>query len=236
MKRWGLTLALVLSLGMNAGILAMLAVHRLGRTAPEPPQMQGMPQQHLDQLADWLRLEGDERQRFLELQQRFFRGMQENSQEIHGLHDRLRREVTSRRPDRGQVDEIVELLGARFEARERLMVDTVLDSRQLLDRRQQLQYQMFFARALRRMMAGDGQGPEGEFGPGRFGPGGRRPGRGPGGRGAGDMGPPRDGFDDREGGGRFRERPFAGSPRPEEPVPPIEPPIEPPASSEPPVF
>ncbi len=225
MKRWGLTLALVLSLGMNAGILAMIAVHRLGSTTAEPPQMQGTPQQHLEQLADWLRLDGDERQDFLELQQRFFRGMQENGQEIRRLHDRLRREVTSRQPDRSQVDEIVQQLGTRFEARERLMVDTVLDSRQLLNRRQQLQYQMFFARALRRMMAGDGQRPEGEFGPGRFGPGGRRPGA---------MGPPRRGFDEPEGNGRFRDRPFAGPSRPEEgPPPPL---VEPPTSSEPPVF
>ncbi|HEV7786074.1 MAG TPA: hypothetical protein VGQ28_12100, partial [Thermoanaerobaculia bacterium] len=73
MKRWWLVIVLLLSLGLNVGILAAVAARRLGPGGPgakaagaanQPPD----PLPRLPQLANRLGLEGVERRKFLDIQ------------------------------------------------------------------------------------------------------------------------------------------------------------------------
>jgi Spy/CpxP family protein refolding chaperone len=208
-RRW-LALALLLSVGVNAGILATLAVERLRNGAapeaaegpedaaeptaavpeepedlepgavPEEPGFEpgagpgrgpgpgprggpGPPplpevEHRLEGLADRLGLAGEERERFLDIQRRFFRETFRQRQEIH-LHQRsLRQELVAPAPDRARVGEALERLSAAREELDRALIDAVLESRDLLDPPQEAEYLRFVARL---RAAGEGGHPGG---------------------------------------------------------------------------
>lgn len=200
-RRW-LGLALLLSVGVNLGILATLAVERL-RDEGDPPGVEaavdGQPEEgpggpsgdgpdagrpgveeapepsvpleiehRLDILADRLGLAGEARGRFLGIQRRFFRETLRHRQAVFAQHRALRRELVAPEPDRARVAEALERLSAARDALERSLVETVLESRELLDPVQEAEYLRFVAR----MRGPGGGGPPGGPPRGRFG---RRP-------------------------------------------------------------
>lgn len=185
-RRW-LGLALLLSVGVNAGILATLAVERLrdgaGATTPaegegpgaveppdgveadggpgtelspdaeeppgrpsEPPAVPPEVGRRLDVLADRLGLAGEDRRRFLEIQQRFFRETFRHRQEVFARQRALRQELVAPEPDRARVAEALDRLTAARTSLERSFVETVLESRELLDPAQEGEYLRFVAR------------------------------------------------------------------------------------------
>jgi Spy/CpxP family protein refolding chaperone len=204
-RRW-LALGLLLSVGVNAGILATLAVERLrdgavpeaaegpedaaepaagvpeepgglepgadpGEPGFEPgpglgPGQRGGPgppplpevEHRLEGLADRLGLAGEERERFLDIQRRFFRETFRQRQEIH-LHQRsLRQELVAPTPDRARVGEALDRLSAARDELDRALINTVLESRELLDPPQEAEYLRFVARL---RAAGEGGRPGG---------------------------------------------------------------------------
>jgi Spy/CpxP family protein refolding chaperone len=146
-KRWWLVLALLLSLGVNLGILAVLVLHRL-RPPPPPPEMLPAPvlEAGVERLADRLGLTGDPRQRFVELQRGFFETTRRERQRMVELHQELRAELTSGDPDRQRVEAILGELGQGYSAVEGALARLILDSREVLDPRQQRQYLIFLSR------------------------------------------------------------------------------------------
>ncbi len=162
MKRWWLWIALMLSLGVNVGVLFMIAAHRRApqqleqarrieagqRSEAGRPNGVGRPRQAppLDALADRLRLRGEARDSFLEAQGRFFAEVTNRRVELATLRQELRRELTSPSPDRRRIDRILERTGKATAALDGAFVDNVLAVRRILGPRQQRAYFRFLNR------------------------------------------------------------------------------------------
>jgi Spy/CpxP family protein refolding chaperone len=151
-RRWWVVLALLLSLGVNIGILATLAVHRW--RSPPPPAERLRPDvvHRIARLADHLELEGEERQRFVEIQRRFFETTVRHTRGLARLRMQLRRELVKPEPDSGRVEVLVEELGRNYEGLEGSMAEAILESRRLLDAEQQRKYLRVLSRLRARMM------------------------------------------------------------------------------------
>jgi Spy/CpxP family protein refolding chaperone len=214
MKRWWLPIALVLSLGVNVGILATLALRRpapaadsspdVSDPAPEfgefrqPPPFErggpgwgrdpgggefgeGGPGAMLGRLVERLGLEGEERQRFIAIQRQFFERQGALRRQLGDVQGALRREVAAAEPDPAKLEEILTRLHQLHFERDRLWIQSILESRKVLDPRQERLYMGFLASVTRRAFGdrrhgGPGGGPGGggrgaEEGPPRRGPG-----------------------------------------------------------------
>ncbi len=156
MKRWWLWIALMLSLGVNVGVIFMIAVHRRSpqrleeahRTEPARPSPVARPGQAppLGTLADRLRLRGEARDRFLEAQREFFAEVTNRRLELATLRQELRRELISPTPDRQRIDRILERTAAATAALDGAFVENVLVVRRILGPRQQRAYFRFLNR------------------------------------------------------------------------------------------
>lgn len=153
MRRWGLALALLLSVGVNIGILATLAVRRAappdrpedrprpeeGRPLPpEPPgERAGEPPLRATRLADRLGLEGEQRRRFLRLQGRFFVETVRLRTEQAEVFRELRRELAAPAPDRRKIEELTRASARAHLALQQAMARNVIATRELLDPEQE---------------------------------------------------------------------------------------------------
>lgn len=202
MRRWWLAIALLLSVGVNVGILATLVAGRLGgHDAPEvgpvealpgPPGMPGPGggppaavgeriAQRVERLADHLELEGDTRRRFVELQRRMLDTGFDARRRRMQLDLELRAELFAPEPDPERIDELIGER-VRLEAEtDRATASALLESRRLLTPEQERLYLRVIEQL--RGMAGPRPGPF------RGGPGARR--RPPGGPRGQPPGPPR---------------------------------------------
>lgn len=170
MKRWGLVIALLLSLGVNAGILATLALSGRGdRTAPAedgrdeiarpperptgepsagapvapgaaPPSLPDLAERRLGRLADELGLAGPERERFLDLQRRMLADGARLARERFVLQAELRRELLAEEPDRARIDELIGEIAAVFTRLEQSTASAILDTRELLGPEEERRY------------------------------------------------------------------------------------------------
>ncbi len=174
MRRWWLLLALLLSTGVNLGVLGVLLLHR-PRPLPaedlEPPRLQ----LGVQRLVDHLGLEGEERERFLTYQRQFLEATRGGRLQMAELHRALRQELARPEPDRAEIDRLLAESRETFATMERSMTEAVLGSRQLLDPQQDRAYLRFLERVV--PAPGAGRAPRGPaLAPGR------RPLRRPGGR------------------------------------------------------
>ena len=138
MRRWGLALALLLSLGVNIGILATLAVRQAAppdrpipprpgeETAEEPPL-------RATRLADRLGLEGEQRRRFLRIQGRFFAETVRLRTEQAEIFRELRRELAAPVPDRQKIEELTRASARAHLGLQQAMVRNVTVTRGILD-------------------------------------------------------------------------------------------------------
>jgi len=156
-RRWGLVIALLLSLGVNAGILTILLLHRAdARKAQrpaadraQPPGNPGNPgnpggqdgtPQRVIRLADLLGLEGDQRRRFISLQTGFFVETVRLRTEQSEIHRELRHALIAPHPDRARVDKLLHDSAGIFLALEQALAKNVVDSRALLNPAQEKRY------------------------------------------------------------------------------------------------
>jgi Heavy-metal resistance len=172
--RWWLLIGLLLSVGLNVGILAAIAARR-GAPPPEarmqkapeiPPGKDPLPL--LPRLADRLGLEGETRRKFLDIQWNLFQETSHLRLQLGEVHRDIRRELTRDEPDDRRVDQLLNESARIYLALERSLVKNVLATRKLLDADQERQYMALIAR-LRIAGAAAGAGLEGP-GPG-LGPG-----------------------------------------------------------------
>lgn len=181
MKRWWVVIALLLSLGINLGLLAALAggwwsqrgtadeVHAdggdggeawpgghegpAGPAGPGPhlPPHVGPP---LERVADHLGLEGDTRQRFLDLQRELIREMSDVRLRRAELDRELRGQLTATAPDEARIEELTAAKAELVLEAERATTRTILETRGLLDSEQQRRYLHVLQR-----LRGAGPGP-----------------------------------------------------------------------------
>lgn len=187
MKRWGLAIALLLSLGVNVGVLLTLAVGGWGNdaevdaTLPEelddpaerverPWERGAGPPREMTRFVDRLGLEGEERERFVELQREFLRTAFESRRRRMEIQRELRRELISPEPDRDAAERLVREMAETQRAVETQLVHTVLESRALLSEEQERHYLRFMGRLQGRLSrGGEGRrerGPRDRRGPG----------------------------------------------------------------------
>jgi Spy/CpxP family protein refolding chaperone len=161
-KRGALVLLLLLSLGANVGLVG-LAIGR--RAAGERWRSVGAgeirpPEQFGRRMADRLELGDDQRVRFVEIQRRLVDRAAAGRRRIADLRAELRREVLAAEPDRAAIEAALDRLAREEAMLNRAFVESVLESRAVLDDRQAERYLRFLER----------------FAPGRRGPGPEAPG------------------------------------------------------------
>ncbi len=168
MKRWWLVIALLLSVGINLGILATLTFQ--GRSS-DTPAAGGEPARAIPdgeiaggpgppsnserlpvirRMADELGLGGEQRATFIEVQRAFFEQTLGARSRMARLQREIRREVTSENPDRDALDRLLVELSAAHTDLERAFVTNLLDSRKLLDPGQERRF-MHFLRRIRQV-------------------------------------------------------------------------------------
>jgi Spy/CpxP family protein refolding chaperone len=161
-RRWWLALALFLSLGVNAGILATLGLQRwwAQRTPLGADDAGTAPGPHLARLADRLELEGEPRRRFVEIQRRFLGETLAERRRLERARAELRREILAPSPDRVRVEELVNAAAESTAILDRALARNILESREVLDEEQEQRFLRFVVGRLRqRRMHGGGLMP-----------------------------------------------------------------------------
>lgn len=160
MKSWWLVIALLLSIGLNVGILAAISARRSQPAGPpeREPEMEAGPRPEpggnpvnnpvpaLPRLADRLRLEGEERRKFIDIQWNLFQETTRLRLQRGEIQRELKRELTRDEADRKRVDALLAESARNHAAMERALVDSVLSSRALLGPQQEREYLRFVGR------------------------------------------------------------------------------------------
>lgn len=179
MRRWWLVVALLLSLGVNLGLVGAQIVRQraLAVWAGERPPGGSEPGLRL---AERLALDGAQREQFLAIQRRLAERVRDERRELGRLRRVLRDELIAPAPDRARVDRLLAEIAERQLALDRAFAEHVLESRELLDPEQLERYLVFLERftaqrfgrpeerAEPRLGRPD-ERPEPRFGPGRGG-------------------------------------------------------------------
>ena len=141
MKRWWLVIALLLSVGLNLGVLAAIGARlaakpRPDRQEPRPERQEGNPAgdpvQRLARFADHLKLEGETRRKFLDLQWNLFQETTRLRLQLGEVHRELRRELARGGSDRQRVEALLNESSRLYLALERSLVNNVYATRELL--------------------------------------------------------------------------------------------------------
>ncbi len=169
MRRWWLVIALLLSVGLNVGILAAVAARRLGPGGPGAKQpgagnQAADPLPRLPQLANRLELEGEERQKFLDIQWNLYQETSHLRLELGETHRNLRHALIQPQVDRAQVDRLLEESSRTYLALEKSLVNNVLATRGLLGPEKEKQYLRLIGQL--RIPNPGGFGPNAGFGGG----------------------------------------------------------------------
>jgi hypothetical protein len=168
--RWWLAVALVLSLGVNVGVLATLAVQRLRAEpaveAPRAPREAPRPEQ-LHHLGRRLQLEGQELERFVALHQEFLRRSRESRERLASLRREARRQMAAGEPSMEALEPVLQEMGAAYLELERELAAHVIEARQMLDPEAEERY----LRLISRLGMGRSGVPHGGPGPRGRGPG-----------------------------------------------------------------
>lgn len=141
MKRGWVWVALLLSVGINIGVLAMIGVSRMRTEARwEQQPREGDRPPPFERLARYLEVEGEQREEFMEIQQRLFRTTRQSQETLESLRRDLRLEVMSESPDPVRVDQLLAEIGSQHRDLDRALVESVLATRKVLSPEQQRRY------------------------------------------------------------------------------------------------
>ena len=140
MRRWWLVIALLLSIGMNVGLLAAMVLGSPGAAERQQAALRPAAPGRLQQLANRLGLRGPMRRRFVERQRQFFADTAAPRARLPQLRRQVRAELLLPRPDRGQIDQLLRESAGLYLDLERAVVANVLDSRGLLGTEEERRY------------------------------------------------------------------------------------------------
>lgn len=192
MSRGALVVALLLSLGVNLGLIGIGVARRRaierywgeGRPVDLPADRlserirqhdvpgggfrpEGFPEEVLgDRLADRLGLEAERRERLVSAVRRMGVGVGDSRREIRRIREAIRREIGAGAPDRARVDALLDELAGAEVRLNRAFVDGVLDARSGLDEDESRQLLLLMAEFGLGRTLGEPRGP----GPGPGGP------------------------------------------------------------------
>ncbi|HJV84806.1 MAG TPA: periplasmic heavy metal sensor [Noviherbaspirillum sp.] len=130
MNRTALKWLLVISLALNAGMVASVIVNRMG-TAPGPAA-----QHENASLPDYLQLNADQRRRWSEIEEGFLKDIAVNWREIRAHREALVRQVFSDKPDRSAIDAEQARIATLQDSQQRRVIAQLLAEHDLLDAQQ----------------------------------------------------------------------------------------------------
>ena len=158
MKLSWLWIVLAVSLGINVGILATLGVQGADKEKEsEKKTGEISPDDRTGPIADRLGLEGEEREKFMQLQRGLVESSQGHREELEKMRREVRKELREDEPDRDRMDSLIADMAEISAAQEREYVETVMTTREILDDEQQGVYLQFLAQA--RARGGEGGRP-----------------------------------------------------------------------------
>ena len=142
MRRWWVVIALLLSLGVNLGLVAAVATRRIAARleGPGPGRLEGEPLPRFRRLAEHLGLEGEQRRRFLDLQRQLVEETLRVRMRQAETQREVRRELVSREPDRERIDALLQQAARDFLTLERALAKNVVATRAILDPDQEEEY------------------------------------------------------------------------------------------------
>jgi hypothetical protein len=151
MSRWWLVIALLLSVGLNVGILAAIGARRAVMPGPQGARSQqgavdpakpanNDPVPRLARLADRLKLEGEPRRKFLDIQWNLYQETTRLRLDLGEVHRALRKELTRPDPDRQRVEALLAESSRLYLALERSLVNNVFATRELLGPEKEAEY------------------------------------------------------------------------------------------------
>ncbi len=132
MRRWGIWVALLLSVGLNLGLFGALLVRDSARPSFPGVGPEREPRRPGVFLAQRLGLEGQERQRFLDLHEALVAEIGKERRQLFELRRQLRTELAASRASREAALELVAQIGTHQATLERLLVDHVFEVRRVL--------------------------------------------------------------------------------------------------------
>jgi len=146
-RRWWVVIALLLSLGVNLGLVAAVATRRIAARAdgpraegPRPRVVEGEPLPRFRRLADRLGLEGEQRRRFLDLQGQLFEETVRVRMRQAESQREVRRELVSREPDQERIDALLRQAARDFLTLEQALAKNVVATRAILSPAQEEEY------------------------------------------------------------------------------------------------
>ena len=162
MKKWGILVLLLLSIGLNAGLLISYLSRGSAGSSPGgqvpgstvfqesgdvtltelPPRLRRL----IRRMANDLELRGDDRRRFFEVQEVFFRTSFDAQRRLRQIERRIRAELASDTPERSVVEEHLQQIAATRLEQERAFLDNYFATRQLLSPGQEERFRRFMAR------------------------------------------------------------------------------------------
>ena len=150
MSRWWLVIALLLSVGLNVGILAAIGARRAAMPGPQEARPQNQadaakpanndPVPRLARLADRLKLEGEPRRKFLAIQWNLYQETTRLRLDLGEVHRALRKELTRPDADRQRVEALLTESSRLYLALERSLVNNVFATRELLGPEKEAEY------------------------------------------------------------------------------------------------
>ena len=137
-----LQVAFLLTLGLNLGLLAALAVQRWWPAWNAPGAAGPMAVRSSDwkPIADRIGLSGDERRNYQRTQSEFFAGARAHRVELAQLRMALRDELRAAEPDQQRIDQALHALVAAYEQTERDLAEHVLATRASLSPEAEARY------------------------------------------------------------------------------------------------
>ena len=140
MKRWWLVIALLLSAGMNLGLLVGLVLNSPAVARQQQEALRPAAPGRVPQLADRLGLKGEVRERFIQRQRQFFAETAVPRTRLPEIRRQVRAELIRPHPDQAHIDRLLREGSEIFLTLERSLVANVLETRRMLGPEEERRY------------------------------------------------------------------------------------------------
>lgn len=143
---WALWLALLLSLGLNIGLVVAGREQRAPAPRPAAAPTPENDRGRLDNAARRLGLEGEKRERFVAQQRRFVTSVMAERRKLERIRREVRAELRSESPDEARLQELARRSGEAYGALDAAFIENIVRSRELLDPEQERAFMGFLGR------------------------------------------------------------------------------------------
>lgn len=156
MKRWHIVILLLLSVGLNVGLLAQRGREKAAREARAEARQEARAERTrdgrerarerlLERMVDKIGLQGEQRERFIELHRGFFERTREMREQQRRAERALRENLGSATPDRALAEVQLDEIATAKKEIEAVFVENFFDATAILDQDQKTRYRELVA-------------------------------------------------------------------------------------------